>query len=266
MARTAQSRDASGPTAPAAAYIRVSTEEQAKGGVSLDVQEERLRAYAIASGLVLIRLIREEGVSGAKPLGERPGGKELLSLVARRQVCHVVALKLDRLFRDAANCLAETRSWDRQGVALHLVDLGGTAINTASAMGRMFLTMTAGFAELERNLIAERTATALQHKKRHGQAYSPTPFGFDREGGRIVPNDAEQVVLLRIRTLRTEGWSLGSIANDLNLRSVPTKTKNRLGAATAGKWYPSTVRYMIENGLTTPHLPEGESTRWTATS
>lgn len=63
------------------------------------------------------------------------------------------------------DALNETRPWGRQGVAMHLLDMGGQAINTASAMGRMFLTMTGGFAELERNLIAERTRTALQHKR-----------------------------------------------------------------------------------------------------
>ena len=42
--------------------------------------------------------------------------------------------------------------------------MGGQAINSKSAMGKMFLTMMAGFAELERNVIAERTSVALQHK------------------------------------------------------------------------------------------------------
>lgn len=233
----------------AVGYVRVSTQEQVRGGVSLDAQEERLRAYAVASGLTLVQLIREEGVSGGKPLDERPGGHELLTLVGRREVRHVIALKLDRLFRDAANCLTQTRRWDRTGVALHLVDMGGTAINTASAMGRMFLTMSAGFAELEKNLISERTSSALQHMKAHGKAYSPTPFGFDRDGGtnNLIRNDDEQRVLLGIRALRAQGWSLGSIAEDLNRRGVPTKTKMRLGIPTAGKWYPASVRYMLRN-------------------
>lgn len=69
----------------------------------------------------------------------------------------MVALKLDRRFRDAADALVQTRVWDRAGIALHVVDMGGQSLNTASSMGRMFLTMTAAFAELERNLISERT-------------------------------------------------------------------------------------------------------------
>jgi DNA invertase Pin-like site-specific DNA recombinase len=46
--------------------------------------------------------------------------------------------------------------------------MGGTSMNTASALGRMFLTLMVGCAELERNLVAERTASVLAHKKEQG--------------------------------------------------------------------------------------------------
>src|SRR5262245_57091471 len=93
----------------AVAYVRVSTEEQAREGVSLDAQEARLRAYCAAAGLELVTLVREEGVSGSIPLAERPGGAELLRHLAEQNVAHVLALKLDRLFRDAADCLSQSR-------------------------------------------------------------------------------------------------------------------------------------------------------------
>ena len=57
--------------------------------------------------------------------------------------------------------------------------MGGQAIDTSSAMGRMFLTMAAGFAELERNLISERTKTALQHKRKNGHLVGAVPYGYD---------------------------------------------------------------------------------------
>ncbi len=224
----------------AVCYIRVSTEEQARGGVSLDAQEERLRAYCAMAGLEIVELIREEGVSGTKPLATRPGGERLLELV-RRYKCDVVAFKLDRLFRDAEDALHETKAWDAAGVALHLVDMGGQTVNTATAMGRFFLNMMAGFAELERNLIAERTAMALQHKKAHLEAYSPTPYGYDRIGDDLVPNDDEQAVIEHIFSWRRAGWSLRRIAGRLNDMGVATKQ--------SGKWYASTVNYILQNKL-----------------
>lgn len=225
----------------AAAYLRVSTDEQVKGGVSLADQEERLRAYCTLQGLELAAVVRDEGVSGAKALADRPGGQELLRMIDAGDVEHVVALKLDRLFRDAEDALHRTKAWDKAGVALHLVDMGGQAVNTGSAMGRMFLTLMAGFAELERNLIAERTTAALAHKKAHGAVYGPTPYGFQRDGNELRPDDGEQKILEKVRAWRLEGWTLRKIAEELNRVQVPTKR--------GGRWYASTVRYLLQNDL-----------------
>ena len=199
----------------AVCYIRVSTEEQARGGVSLAAQEEKLLAYCQLTGLEPVAMIREEGVSGAKSLAVRPGGAELLQLVAKKQAHHVVALKLDRLFRDAADALNQTKAWDKGGVALHLVDMGGQTLNTASAMGRFFLNVMAGFAELERNLIAERTEMAMAHKKAHLEAYAPTPYGYNREGDTLTENPQELKAVTQIREWRAAGWTLGKIAKEL---------------------------------------------------
>jgi DNA invertase Pin-like site-specific DNA recombinase len=218
------------PRAKAAGYIRVSTDEQVRGGVSLDAQEERIRAYCAMAGVDLVCIIREEGVSGTKHLDSRVGGKQLVSLVAWKKVEHVVALKLDRIFRDAEDALRQTKTWDKAGVALHLVDMGGQTLNTASAMGRFFLNMMAGFAELERNLIAERTAAALAFKKDHRQAYSPTPFGFDRGGVDLIENTGELATIQQMKTWHAEGWSLRHIADELTAGGVPTKNGGR-------RWY-----------------------------
>ena len=225
----------------AVCYVRVSTEEQARSGVSLAAQEERLAAYCKMAGLEIVEVIREEGVSAGKSLATRPGGERLLQLVARKRVKHVVALKLDRLFRDAEDALHQTKAWDKAGIALHLVDMGGQTLNTATAMGRFFLNMMAAFAELERNLIAERTATALAHKKAHREAYAPTPYGFKRVGDALLKNAQEQEIIAQIFAWKEAGWSLRKIAGELNRRGIPTKQ--------GGRWYASTVRYLLQNSL-----------------
>jgi len=225
----------------AAVYIRVSTQEQAAEGVSLEAQEERIRAYLTLRGLEAAAVIREEGISAGKPLSTRPGGQELLSLVAAGKVGHVVALKLDRLFRDAEDALHETKAWDKAGVALHLVDMGGTAVDTRSPMGRMILTMLAGFAEFERGVIRERTTLALRHKKAHRQAYGPTPYGYDRRGDVLIEAAAEQATLDTIRGWHREGLSLRAIARELTARNVPTKR--------GGRWEAATVSRLLRNSI-----------------
>ena len=86
------------------------------------------------------------------------------------------------------DALSHVEEWDAAGIALHLVDLGGMSINTGSSMGKMLITMLAGFAEFERNMISERTTAALSFKKSHGQVYNHEPFGFNAKGGALVPD------------------------------------------------------------------------------
>lgn len=225
----------------AVGYVRVSTEEQARQGVSLEAQEERIRLYCQLQGLELVELIREEGVSAALPLSDRPGGARAVRMLQQKAARHIVAVKLDRLFRDAVDALSVTRDWDRAGVALHMIDLGGQSVNSSSAMGRMFLTMISAFAELERNLIAERTTAALAHKKSHGQAYARTPFGFDREGDDLKRNAREWKLAQKIRARRAAGETLQSIADWLNKSGAKSKR--------GGKWFASTVKYIVDNEL-----------------
>jgi len=222
-------------------YARVSTLEQAHRGVSLDAQVERLTSYCSAMGLNVIAVIREEGVSAGKPLNTRPGGIRLINLLKDGQANHVVALKLDRLFRSTEDALKMTTSWDSKGIALHLCDMGGTNINTQSSVGKIMITLLASFAEFERTLIAERTASALAHKKKNRQAYNHLPYGFQRDGKLLVPNEAEQKVLKRIFAWRKEERSLYEIACELNDLGVPSKK--------GGKWHAATIAHIVNNDL-----------------
>jgi DNA invertase Pin-like site-specific DNA recombinase len=226
-------------SSPAIGYIRVSSEEQSKEGVSLDAQESRIRAYAAMRGLTLDAIYREEGVSAKTPLRKRPEGMKATEALKRgKSVKHVIAVKLDRLFRSAADALQQTQEWDKAGVSLHIIDMAGSAVDTRSAIGRMFFTMAAAFAELERNLTSERTTAALAHKRSTGRAYTRiTPFGFDREGDVLVENAEEMRTVRHMEELRAQGVSLRRIAAMLNEKQTPTK----LG----GNWHLATVQSVL---------------------
>jgi len=156
---------------------------------------------------------------------------------------HIVALKLDRLFRSTEDALHWTQEFERKGWTLHLTDMGGQNLNTGTAMGRMMLTLLASFAEFEKNLIAERTATALEHKKRNGKVYGHAPYGFSVSdtGKDLVPNDSEQRTLKYVFQWRDEGVSLHVIATRLNDLGVPSKK--------GGKWHAATVAHIVNNDL-----------------
>jgi DNA invertase Pin-like site-specific DNA recombinase len=218
----------------AVAYVRVSTGKQ---DLSLKAQEERVKAYCAAYGLDLVEVIREQAVTGKLKLDKRPEGSRIAQLTADG-VCHIVSLKLDRLFRNAVDALNHVEEWEQAGISLHLVDMGGQSINTGSSMGKMMLTMLAGFAEFERNMIAERTTAALNYKKAHGEVYNHAPYGFVAEDGHLVADATEQAVVARMQNLRSGGTSYNEIANSLNADRVPTKQGRT--------WRSQTIKNILE--------------------
>ena len=230
---------AASTTAGAALYLRVSTEEQAEHGVSLDAQRERGLAYCKLQNLIVEpeHIYVDDGVSAGKPLSTRPRGAELLAAIKRGDVGHVTAVKLDRLFRDAIDCLTVARDWEKQGVAMHLLDLGGQTVNTRTAMGSFFLLVMAGCAEMERGLIRERTRTALQLKKARGDRLGATPLGFitPRPGAPMQQVEAELAIvrlILKLRRRNPSRWTFRQIAARLEREGRQTKRGGAWAAAT----------------------------------
>jgi site-specific DNA recombinase len=224
-------------TTAAVAYIRVSTDKQE---ISPEVQLERIKAYCAMKGLQLIEVISERVSARSKPLSKRPEGSKIQALITSG-VSHVVAVKLDRIFRSAADALVTVRAWTDAGIALHLVDMAGISLDTNSSMGTLFLTMLAAFGEFEANVIRERTAAALRYKKAHGKVYNHVPYGFTSDGDLLVPLAGEQAIVGRIQALRANGWPLRRIAEALNSDRVPTKQ--------GGRWFPQTVKDILRNTL-----------------
>ncbi len=207
-------------------YVRCSTQEQSDSGLGLEAQRKRIRAYATLKGLRLVDIIEDAAVSGGKPLASRDGGGRLLEVLRQRRADSVVMLKLDRGFRNAGDCLTTVEQWERKGIALHVADLGGNAIDTTSAAGRFMLVVLAGAAEMERNLTRERTRAALAVKKSNGQRVGTVPYGFDLgdDGTTLVANESEQSVVQDIHAMRDRGKTLKAIAESLTERGIPTKT------------------------------------------
>jgi site-specific DNA recombinase len=207
-------------------YLRVSTQEQAREGISLAAQEARLRAYCELRGLRIVEVVTDAGVSGGKPMHSRAGGQRILDLVQRSAVAHVITYKLDRLFRDCADCLTVTAAWDKKAIALHLVDLGGQTLDTSSAMGRFFLTVMAGAAELERNLIRERTSEAMGYVKSQGhKTGGDVPYGYTvaADGKTLVADEQEQAMLEAIRSARQRGYSQRQVVAELTRQGFTTR-------------------------------------------
>lgn len=217
-------------------YIRVSTAEQAMDGIGLAAQRSRITSWCEATGAELVEVIEDAGVSGTRALIERPNGARIASLLLARNpdVDTVVIARLDRLGRDAAETLSYLRQFAKGSLGLVSV---ADRIDLGTPQGRAMAQMSAVFAELERALIAQRTADALGELRSRGQVYGATPYGYCRDGQRLLPDEAEQRVLARIRRLRGRGFSYDRIARSLNGSGVRAKR--------GGMWSSMSVRSVL---------------------
>lgn len=218
-------------------YIRVSTEEQSREGISLDAQKEKIRAYCSIHDLELVCIQEDAGISG-KAVDNRPGFQECLRMLEDGQADALVVLKLDRMSRSTKDVLELSEAFQGRGWQLHSIS---ERLDTSSAAGRFVLTILAALAQMEREQIGERTSMALQHKKARGERLGTTPYGYETietsNGKELIPLDSEQAVLRRIADLREEGWYLSDIAGILNVEGIPTKR--------GGKWHVSTISYLL---------------------
>jgi DNA invertase Pin-like site-specific DNA recombinase len=195
-----------------AGYIRVSTEDQSREGISLEHQEAKIKAYACINDLELVEIIRDEGASG-KDL-ERVGITRLLDMVDSGKVDAVIVYKLDRLSRKTLDTLSLIESFESKGVAFHSIS---ERVDTKSATGKFFLTIISALAQMERDLVAERTADALTHKKQKGEWTGRIPFGFRVMNKRLVEDPDQIKVIKKAKSLRRSGKSLREISKALNL-------------------------------------------------
>jgi site-specific DNA recombinase len=196
----------------AVAYVRVSTEDQARHGVSLDAQEAKIRSWADSQGLEVKALYADEGISGMKA-SKRPGLQSALASCKKGDT--FVVYSLSRFGRSTRETLNLEDDLSRRGVALYSVS--EPHMETRSAPGRLQFRISAVFAELERDLISERTKTALQYKKTQGQRVGSIPYGFRlaEDGIHLLPDPAEQKVVEAVRAFHAAGLSLRAIASEL---------------------------------------------------
>ena len=224
----------------AVGYVRVSTEDQAREGVSLEAQEARIMSWCKSKGYELKRIYSDAGISGFK-MKNRPGLQKALKAAGKGDA--FIVFSLSRFSRSVIECLTELDALSKRGV--DFVSLSEN-IDTTTAMGKAFSGVLAIFNQLYRDQISEQTRAALTHKKNKGQKTGgDVPFGYDvkvnpMSGEKyLVPNEREQAVLEAVVKKRQEGLSLRMIAQDLEASGVHTKRG-------LTSWHSQTVSRMLK--------------------
>jgi DNA invertase Pin-like site-specific DNA recombinase len=202
-------------TANAVAYVRVSTQGQARSGLGLEAQRDAIAAFAKAEGFAITRTFEEhETGKGADAIDRRP---QLAAAIkaARKLGGPVIVSKLDRLSRDV------------HGLMVHRVPLVVTELG--ADVDPFVLHLFAALAQKERALISQRTKAGLAAAKRRGAKLGGWTVGSERS----AKEAAALAERMRPVMAQLAGLSAHKAAAELNRRKI--------ASATGGKWYAATV-------------------------
>lgn len=218
-------------------YVRVSTDEQAREGISLENQREKISAYCSLNDMMLMDIIADEGIS-AKNLN-REGMQALIFSEQQGKVDSIIIYKLDRLSRSVKDTIVLVELFEKYKVVFHsIVD----HIDTKTATGRFFLHIMSSLAQMERELIGERTKDALSLKITKGERVGHIPFGYnlDNDGKALIKNPMEQEAVAVIKALHKKGLTYRAICRELKAGAYNAKR---------GPWHPQKIKNILSYQL-----------------
>mgnify|MGYP001191970444 FL=1 len=215
------------------AYVRVSTVEQAKNGISLETQKILINEFVKNKfNREVDHFFEDAGVSGTVPINERPASRELTDTMDEHDI--LVSTRLCRLSRSMSDLLRMIPIFEQTGVTYYLCEQFGDMpisypkkANSKSLhnkfdmnvmVNKIMLMVLSAVAEIEHGNTKQKFAEGKLHWAEKGYAVGGSaPFGYTKEeektkeGNRIkrrmklVPVPEEQKVLLFIKKLRDKG-------------------------------------------------------------
>lgn len=219
-------------------YVRVSTQEQARDGYSIDEQIDRLRDYCKAMGWIIVKIYTDGGYSGSNT--DRPALQDMIRDIEAKKGDSVVVYKLDRLSRSQKDTLELIEDY----FLANNVDFVSMTENfdTATPFGRAIIGILSVFAQLEREQIKERMSMGREGRakegKFHGGGY--VPIGYDYIDGLLKINEFEAMQIREIHKLFQEGKAFRAIERIFAEKGYTQKH---------GKWHPKRIKGCMLNDL-----------------
>jgi DNA invertase Pin-like site-specific DNA recombinase len=184
-----------------AIYTRVSTDHQ-----TTENQERELREIARRMGWTIVKVYRDEGISGAKSRAQRPAFDAMCKDAARRRFEMVMAWSVDRLGRslqDLVTLLSELHALE---IDLFLHQQG---VDTTTPAGKALFQMMGVFAEFERAIIRERVKSGLERAKAQGTRLGRRPIDAGKEAAIRVDLAAGAAGIIKLA--RVHGVGVGTV-------------------------------------------------------
>ena len=211
----------------AAIYTRVSTEDQAKEGFSLDAQLDKLISYCKARDWIVGGEYIDDGYSGRNV--KRPAYTKMMEEMDNWNV--LLVIKMDRIHRNSKNfmmMMEYLKKHNKEFVSMT------ESLDTSTAMGRFVMDIIQRIAQLESEQIGERVHFGMEQKARinGGVLGFNIPYGYDYTDGKLTINSNESENVKNIFEMYLKGMSMKKIAEELNSKDIPTKLNKTWGAQT----------------------------------
>ena len=222
----------------AALYARVSTEDQARDGFSLDAQMKRLESYCARQGYDIVDRYVDEGYSGRKT--NRPEYRRMMDEHERWDA--IVVLKMDRIHRNSMNFTLMMNRLNNLGKEFISIQ---DQFNTTTAMGRFVMDIIQRIAQLESEQIGERVYLGMEFKARSGSSHlgSGHPYGYTYDNGSLKVITDEAHTVRAIYSMYKGGSSMDQIAKYLNDADIPAKK--------GGAWSRQSISNILHNPVYT---------------
>jgi DNA invertase Pin-like site-specific DNA recombinase len=205
-------------------YLRVSGLAQVEGD-GFTRQLSACEDYARRNDIEIVRVFREEGISGKNELDDRPSLSSLIAELLADGVKVLLIEKLDRLARSLM--IQETILQDLQRRGIQVISTAEQDVSSDDPTRVLIRQILGAFFEYERKMITSKLRAARQRKKKAtGRCEGRRPFGA---------NDQEKHALRCMRSLRLAGMTYQRIAEQLNSQRVPTRHGGVWSAATIQK-------------------------------
>lgn len=191
-----KSKKDAGLATRAALYIRVSTDEQALHGLSLEAQRAALEKYAAENGYKVIDTYIDAGKTARKALSQRVELKRLLEDVENDKIDLILFTKLDRWFRNIKDYykvqeILESHSTNWKTIFENY--------DTTTANGRLCINIMLSIAQDEADRCSERIKAVFANKRKNGEATSPMlPIGYKLADSRIEIDEAKAPIAVEL--------------------------------------------------------------------
>lgn len=244
-----------------AIYVRVSTEEQAEEGFSIQAQLETLRQYAKKEGYHIYKEYKDEGISG-KAVDNRPGLKQMREDAKKGLFQQVTVWKINRISRKQLDLLMIVDELKKHGVAFRSYT---EQFETETPMGQFALQMMGAVAELERNQIVDNVKMGMKQRARQGKWNGGVVLGYDvvevkgsnqrkRKETKLAVNEKEANLVRRIFEYYANGKGLKAITNELNHLGYKSKHGRPFSV--------NTIKTILSNPLYTGKIRFNKQEDW----